>query len=841
MKLKDEYKDFQDLFDQGYRFDPENEVFYCLDIKKFTLPTDEKYKEWKVQQFKQEDYLNERMNELEFPFEHKVYKDGAIYTGDLFSNKQTKLKKPEPGKTFDKDGKQLQVRTLFAPVELYDEKHKGKSIYPIFTANKFGDIEILRFSLKRKIWMWEKKTTSAGTSFEYCVRKRLNPLYADFCGGKYDGWEDINAPFWHPTLIEAFENETVIETLTITEGPIKAYKATQDGIPTVGLNSINAFKDKKTGEFHTEILEFILKCKVSNVIILWDGDCRNISDKHVENKQDLSERPSLFFGFARWIRESIYKVNNPKKLSIFHAAIRTADILSHPKGIDDLLCIKTIPSHEVKVDFDRIGKIPGYYITWINITTDGGLKELRSFYFLDSVHKFYQYHSEKIKGQQFIYQRNTYKVTNGMPSMEVSADLKEYKLIGNDFYRLVDCTVPSGKKGDTILEKRLKGWKPEIIKLVHGKDALHKIEKFKGFTNIPSHIDYQQVLNEEWNLYMDVKHEKREGEFPTIQKLLKHLFQEHYDNEMILDYITILYKYPMQKLPVICLLSEQQGTGKSTFVFLLKLIFKQNMAIVSNADITNEFNAHWTSKLIAACEETIFDKKDAYEKIKAYTTQKSLMRNDKNKSQEEVPCMLHFVLCSNHENDFMKISKYDRRLWVRKIEPFKKKEADADITFDDRLEKEIPAFVHFLENREVKYQERGELYFHQTDFQTKAFFNLVDNSEPNLVKELREAFAENFLKHGGTTMEMTAKDIIVHFGIKAEKTYLDKIIKQWFKAERVTNKKGLEYVRQYQFTIDDPNDPNSNGKIVRGKGRPYVFRNDMFLKDSEINNDELPF
>lgn len=837
MKLKEEYKDFQDLFNQGYRFDPENEVFFCLDMKKFSLPTDSKYSEWKVKQFKQDEYLTQRMEELEIPFVIELLDSkGNIYNGQVYKAKDKKqpykAKEIVPGSYFDENSEPLKTRLIYAPAHLLLDKEKG--VHPIFTSNQYGDIEILRYNLKRQIIQREKKTTSAGTSFAVSVRKRLNPLYAEICEGKYDASEDVNAPFWHPRLIEAFENEEPIETLTITEGPIKAYKATQDGILTVGLNSINAFKDKKTGEFHTEILEFIHKCNVKNVIILWDGDCIHISDKHLESKQDLSQRPSLFFAFARWIRESIYKTNSSKKLSVFHATIRTADIDSNPKGIDDLLCIKSIPNTDIKVDFDRIGKIPGYYITWINITTDGGVKELRSFYLLDSPHKFYQFHAEKIKGRQFIFQRNTYKVVNGMPVMEVSADLKEYKLIGNDFYREVDCTVPTGKKGEWTTEKRLKGWKADIIKLVHGKDALHKIEKFKGFTNIPSHIDYQQVINEEWNLYANVKHEKREGDFPTIKQLLKHLFQEHYDNEMIFDYITILYKYPMQKLPIICLLSEEQGTGKSTFLFLLKLIFKQNMAIVSNADITSEFNAHWTSKLIAACEETIFDKKDAYEKLKAYTTQKSIIRNDKNKSQEEVPCMLHFVLCSNHENDFMKISKYDRRLWVRKISPFKKKEADADITFDDRLEAEIPAFVHYIENREVKYKERGELFFHQTDFQTKAFFNLVDNSEPNLVKELKEAFAENFLKYGGDTIEMTAKDIIAHFGVKAEKTYLDKTIKFWFKAERVKNKKGQEYVRPYQFTVDDPADPAGTGKIIRGKGRPFVFRYDMFFKEHEI-------
>lgn len=811
MKLLEEFSIHKHIYDKGYRFDPQDEIFFTDNTKNFVFPNPEdqpypdhivtgssNYSEWKIQKINPKEYLTQRLNELGL-------KEKDI-TVDLF----------------DKDGQKFQS--------------------PIFQHNKFGDIEIIKYSLRRKTYTYEVKTTSVGTKWEYRVRKRLNPIYAVFCDGKYDGSEDINAPFWHPTLCDAFENGIEVPTLIITEGPFKAWKASHHGIPTVALNSINHFKDKDTGELHTEILEFISKCQVKNVVILWDGDCRNISEKQVKNKSDLSDRPYSFFNYARWIRNSIYKVNSPRKLSVFHATIKTNDIEGNPKGIDDLLILKDIPATDVKIDFDRVGKIPGYYIAWINITTDGGLKDLRSYYFLDSVYKFYQHHSELINGKNFLFQRNTYRVEKGIPIIEVSADLKEYKLIGTDFYREMECTVPVGKSGETILEKRLIGWKSDIIKLNHGKDCLSKIEKFKGFTNIPSHIDYQQVINEEWNLYVDVKHEKSEGDFPTIRKLLKHVFDEHYDNEMILDFITVLYKFPMQKLPIICLLSEEQGTGKSTFLFLLKLIFKQNMAVISNNEITGEFNAHWTSKLIVACEETIFDKKEAYEKLKQYSTQKTLTRNEKNKSQTEIPCMLHFVLCSNHENDFMRISKYDRRLWVRKVHPFKKKEENADITFDDRLEQEIPHFVHFIENREIKYKERGELFFHQTDFQTEAFYNLVDHSEPGIVKDIKEALTDNFLKYGGTEIELTPDDFIKYFQIKGEKNYIKKMLLTYFKAQR-------QEFKRYSFKFTDYSGKADEMKLT---GRPFRISAQMVMEPEMMGkllgqqttlklDDDLPF
>lgn len=787
MKLLDEYKEHQAIFNKGFRFDPVDETFFAHDTKTFVHP--EGYEDWKVKKIKLDEYFAERMKELAL-----TDKD---YTTDIF----------------DKDNNRVPMA--------------------IFQPNKYGDIEILQYSLHRRAHTYQKKTTSAGTTFEYCVQKRLNPIYEAYCAGKYDFSEAVNKPFWPPQLIEAFENGDQLDYLVITEGQFKAFKAAKDGIPTVGLTSITHFRDGDTAELHTEIIEFIHKCGVKKLVILWDGDCRNISISAIEKQEDLAIRPGLFYKMAKNIRTSLQKISNLKKLLIFHATIKSNSIDESPKGIDDLLLIKRIRTTDIVIDFERIGEIPGYYINWIDITKETGVKELRSYYLLDSVHKFYHHHGELIKGKKFIFFGNTYKVENNVPVIEVSADLKEYKLIGTDYYRLMQVTVPIGKEGETTLEERLVPWKADVIKLQHGKDSLYKIEYYKGFTNIPNHLDYQQVLNNEWNLYANVKHDKKDGEFPTIRKLLKHVFQEHYDNEMILDYITILYRRPVQKLPIIALLSEEQGTGKSTFVFLMKLIFKQNMAIVSNSEITGEFNSHWISKLVVACEETIFDKKDAYEKLKQFTTQKFFTRNEKNKSQAEIALNLHFILCSNHENDFMKISKYDRRLWVRKVHPFKQQHEDADVTFDQRLEEEIPQFIHFIENREIKYKERGELYFHQKDFQTNAFFNLVDASEPGIVKDIKEVLLDYFMTHGGKEVHLTAKDLRQYFHIKGDFNYINKVVNQWFRAERRKNEKGKEISTTYNFIIEDLSDPSTH-RVIKGKGRPYIFRADMVLKEELV-------
>lgn len=802
MKLKQEFEKYQELYNKGFRFNPDDAVFYTTDPNKFLKP--EGFEEWSVEKFERTAYLNERLKELGISDEENT-------------------------------------------IELIDEKGtrgKSREEFKVFSANQFGDIEILQYTLHRKPLTYLRRGKTNKNHEDYHAQIRLNPISEHICEGKYDFSDAKNSPFWHKSLIELFEAGEQVDTLTITEGQFKAYKASQDGIPTVGLTSISHFKEKATGKIHGEIVEFIRTCNVQKVVILWDGDCRDISLNQLEKGEDISKRPNNFFKFARAIREMLQEYFPPKRLSIFFATIRDNETEERAKGMDDLLIQQN--AEVIKREIDSVDSLPGKFIYSENITLETGLKKMRNWFLFAHASDFYQFHKEKIRNKSFTYLGSTYKIENGHPIIEVSEDLKQYKAIGTDYYRLVQRPVPSGKNDDVILEEVLEPWKAETIKRDHGKDSVYKIEKLLGFTNAPSHVDFQQIIHQHWNLYYNVDHNKIEGEFPTIKTLLNHLFEEHEENEMIYDYLTVLYRHPTQKLPVICLVSEEQGTGKSTFLFLLKLIFKQNMSIISNNDLTGDFNSHWTSKLVVASEETLLEKKDGYEKIKSLSTAKFITRNEKNKTAKEIPCMVHFVFCSNHENDFIKINDYDSRLWIRKVKALKEQIND----FDQKLEDEIPQLIHFIEAREIQYKKNGRMWFHPKDFRTDAFYNLVKHSEPGVIKEIREILVDSFFKHGGLTREMTAQDFIQYFRVKnTEINYLNKVIKSYLKVDRITNAEGKETVRTYKFPIDHNSDPNQTEFITR-KGRPFVFHADKILSPGELRmieniaepvQEELPF
>ncbi|TYB74255.1 helicase, partial [Bizionia myxarmorum] len=152
-----------------------------------------------------------------------------------------------------------------------------------------------------------------------------------------------------------------------------------------------------------------------------------------------------------------------------------------------------------------------------------------------------------------------------------------YLRIGTEYYKKALVPLHSGDKWSTLLK-----WKKGEIITDEGKDYLDEIEKYNGFCLIPSHVSYKQDIDGFYNEYEKLQHEFLSGDFKKTKAFLKHIFDEHY--EIGLDYLTILWKHPTQILPILCLVSEERKTGKTTFLNWLKLIFQGNMTINKNED-----------------------------------------------------------------------------------------------------------------------------------------------------------------------------------------------------------------------------------------------------------------
>src|SRR5690606_37181567 len=114
----------------------------------------------------------------------------------------------------------------------------------------------------------------------------------------------------------------------------------------------------------------------------------------------------------------------------------------------------------------------------------------------------------------------------------------------------------------------------------HGKIYFSKVPKYDGFFCIPSHLNYQQIIDGFYNKYNEIPYQPiEENIIPEDLKDLKDKirfslrFMEHIFGEQLelgLDYIKILLEKPTQMLPILCLVSKERATGKSTFIKWLK-------------------------------------------------------------------------------------------------------------------------------------------------------------------------------------------------------------------------------------------------------------------------------
>lgn len=266
--------------------------------------------------------------------------------------------------------------------------------------------------------------------------------------------------------------------------------------------------------------------------------------------------------------------------------------------------------------------------------------------------------------------------------------------------------------------------------------------KYLAKTNIPSHIDYQESIDNGYgelfyNIYRPLSHTPMEGGWQHIEMLLRHIFQEQF--EMGLDYLKMLYEQPLHPLPVLLLVSDETGTGKSTFCKFLNAIFCENALPLTPEIVESRFNSYWVGKLLGYIEEQADDSNDRKKqnaKVKNMVTAETLPSESKGKDPTLAFNFLKIVICSNDEYTPVKIDPNDTRYWVRKVPALSKKEEGIDIL--DECKKEIPAFLHFLLNRKMQYERKNRLWFAPEQLHTDAWRKIVRHSQSSLEQELRE-------------------------------------------------------------------------------------------------------
>lgn len=303
-----------------------------------------------------------------------------------------------------------------------------------------------------------------------------------------------------------------------------------------------------------------------------------------------------------------------------------------------------------------------------------------------------------------------------------------YIRVGSTYWIIFDKPQP-----DKTVRRVMKEWsKTTILDDLKGAgesiSLFHKIPKYLDYCLIPSHTNFEQEYLKCYNKYHKLSHEPEEGKFDNIEKFLKHIFREQY--EVGLDYIQILYENPIQKLPILCLISKEKNTGKTTFNEFLMSIFEENTLKIDASQLTNHFNAEWRGKLLLCMEEVKIASDEAVNKLKDLSTSSRIAITKKSIDTEQEHHYSKIVLNSNHEEDFLTIDDTDNRFWVRKIPEFETE----DRKLPEKMHKEIPYFLDFLSKRKLRHSGKGRFYFGDKITWTPALEKVRLFSQPKIGK-----------------------------------------------------------------------------------------------------------
>ena len=257
-------------------------------------------------------------------------------------------------------------------------------------------------------------------------------------------------------------------------------------------------------------------------------------------------------------------------------------------------------------------------------------------------------------------------------------------------------------------------WSIECIKQDHGKSFLSSIPKYDGFCFVPNHLNYERVIDNFYNRYCPFVHEPKAGYPKETLLFLNHVFADQLD--LGLDYIKILLMHPTQMLPILCLVSNERNTGKTTFLNYLKAIFADNMTLNSNEDFRSNFNAEWAHKLIIGVDETFLDRKEDSERLKSLSTSKYYKIEAKGQDRQEIEFFGKFILCSNNEDNFIFIDQGEIRYWIRKLPPL----VHDNKNLLQALQKEIPFFLNYLIARPYSTKATTRMWFRPEQITTPA-------------------------------------------------------------------------------------------------------------------------
>lgn len=726
---------------------------------------------------------------------------------------------------------------------------------PIFREDGDGNIEILYWTLERKLITWTRSGDGSmsdvnGKPDWYAV-KRLREPKGDM---KYqmpetkflkkEGRPSIY-PWLAPELVMKWEQQQEIETLFLTEGVFKAWAGCKAGLDVVGLSSYTHYAEENGKMLLLDVQRLIIDCKVKNLAVLWDGDCLNISEKALARRDDIAKRPNGFYAAAKKIRQLVGALELPagqEKPHVFFMHPLSNTIEAKPKGLDDLLLWAASKGvTQAVVDAALNVRRKGDYFFKVDITDTNVM--MKEHFGINNRDAFYKLHADEIKLNEFKYFGDLLRWNDEEEKVEMIAPkwAEELKWVGNEYFQEVEVPSVGGSTRRELAPRNV-----ATLSKLYGNNFWKYLKHFAGFCNVPNHTSYQLVIEsgekQYLNQYFPFKWVPKPGDWSHIKGFIQHIFgkekvthertgEEIERWELGLDYVQQLYLNPTQQLPVLILYSQENQTGKSTFGLLMQLIFGDNLVPIGNSDLQSDFNATYSSKLLAVCEETLLERKKEAERIKAISTSPRILVNPKGQQQYMIDFFCKFIFTSNNPR-MIYVTRHDTRFWILEVKQLTEKVP----RFEHVMAQEIPAFLHYLQERQPAAKNEGRMYFHDSLLKTDAFEATVRINEPTAASDLRERISELFMQDRDLErLEIPLADLRIRF-FKGNTSdgWIREILRDYLKVDQLRDVQTGELVMKrgtYPIWEIDPVKNDLVRKDIPFRSRPYVFWRKDFLHD----------
>jgi hypothetical protein len=768
------------------------------------------------------------------------------------------------------------------------EKQESRN-YKILDADQEGNIAIRYFNLHGQPYRWKSEDSKQSRDF---IRKRLREPKGDMKYKQDPGSPQF--PFFPKAIIEKFKlakewhdqfevvdgkrlpkegkapaenNPGQLHTLFLVEGEIKSIKASLCGVDIVGLPSIHGFYNGDIkGRLHEDIEELLITCQVQKIVFLVDADL--LSLKWAEGK-DLAKRAYSFYGSIKAFRESLQHLidNELVDLELVYFMHQRIKFMNDAKGLDDLLVKYPEKTLDIVADLHNLNSARVFFdcfmINDISKDIQGRVFKLLG---LTDEQEFYKTYADFIGNREFKFKRRRYIYDSEKREAVFvkHEDAEKFMRVGPDWVKLIS---KKNKHGE--MEEEIVPWKISEIQRDYGKkfpDFIETIIRYDDFCNEPSwNGSYQQSIHGCYNVCRPLKWQPKAGSIKSTAGFLKHLFggqgniilddQGMFEREdafrgdqftVALDYLTVMLKHPKQMLPVPCLVSPENGTGKSTFLKWLQMIFGDNMCILGNAQFQMKFNGHYATKYIISIDEGFLevDKKAEKERLKQLVTSDSIYLEHKGMNVRKINYYGKIIICSNDADRLMKIDEGESRWFVVRVPVIPKEKKDPDLEAKMKIEAE--AWLHFLFNRPVFHQRVDRLWFAPEDFITDQMKIIVETTKNRVDRVFEDWIQEQFMLYKLPVLRFSQKYLTEVFNDPKNSKYkIDAIeLKGYLERKKMTLDVPQRIKIPMGFNLPQDVMMQVSGSMIAYKeemARPYKFVADDWLAPSQMDEFNKPF